>query len=267
MGIDYAVSGRAVLINEKLILSLRLFDINQNKIIRTTYSEFAYNEEKLDKLIRISVAELFKVKVDPALKNSYDYDKVKEAEMDGPAVRRINLSGPRFGMSMLTERNAEIFQRRESEGGFGKSPYLTVIGYQNEYQYLNTGLLSAILQTNISVAGLSQQMAIPSLSFVQGFRFTNGWEFGFGPVLRLTKTENIVNGNQLANDFPELQDYRRQLDSRGALGIQSAWIYAIGKSFQMGQMNIPINLYGIPDKDGWLFGVSMGWAINARNIN
>ena len=267
MAVDYVVSGRAILINDKLILSMRLFDINSNKVARTTYSEFAYNSERLDKLVKISIADLFQIKIDKSLKNSYDYDKVKESEMDGPSVKRINLSGPRFGVSMLTDKNAMIFQRPKSQGGFGKSPVLTVIGYQNEYQYLNTGIMSAILQTNVSIAGLSQQMAIPSLSFVQGFRFSNGWEFGFGPVLRLTQTENIVGETTLASDFPENLDYRRQLDSRGPVALQSAWIYAIGRSFQLGQMNVPINLYGIPDKDGWLVGLSMGWAINAGSMN
>lgn len=267
MNVDLVMSGRAIRIEDKLIVSLRLFDIKNESILRTSYSEFAYNHERMDKMLKIAVHDLFRIHIDKNLKNSYDYDKVKQNEMDGPKVKRMNLSGPRFGLSALTNKNAQIIQRNRANGGFEKSPVMTVIGYQNEYQYMHTGLVQAIFQTNVSVAGLDQQMAIPSLSFVNGFRLSNsGWEIGFGPVFRLTQLEDIVFSNRLASDFSDVEldvNPTRQIDSRGPVSIQSGWIWAFGKSFKMGQMNVPINVYTIPDRNGWLVGLSMGWAIGS----
>jgi hypothetical protein len=53
-----------------------------------------------------------------------------------------------------------------------------------------------------------------------------------------------------------------RMDSRGTTKLISSWVWAVGKSFKAGSMNIPINFYAIPDKDGWLFGLSMGYALH-----
>ena len=36
----------------------------------------------------------------------------------------------------------------------------------------------------------------------------------------------------------------------------------VGKTFKAGNMNIPVNLYAIPDNDGWLYGFSFGYALH-----
>jgi hypothetical protein len=39
-------------------------------------------------------------------------------------------------------------------------------------------------------------------------------------------------------------------------------VWGFGKTFKAGNMNIPVNFYTVPDKDGWLFGFSMGYALH-----
>ena len=56
--------------------------------------------------------------------------------------------------------------------------------------------------------------------------------------------------------------FSNRLDSRGDYKFQPGWVWAIGKSFKAGNMNIPVNLYAIPDNDGWLYGFSFGYALH-----
>lgn len=268
LNVKYVVAGTAEVITDKAIITLRLIDVESGKAIKTSYSEFIWSEVNSQRLINMAVYKLFNRKIDRKLYNLYDYETVKAAAFEGPEIIKYNLSGPRFGGAYQTGKMGDILQNSKNNGGFNKQPFMTVIGYQIEKQYLYTGAFQAIFQMNLSIAGLDQQMAIPSVAFLNGFRTTKGgWEFGFGPTFRFRKTaEGFYKNNEwtLAEDaLPgEEIDAEHRLDSRGSLDFISSWVWAVGKSFKAGNMNIPVNFYTIPDKDGWQFGISMGYALH-----
>lgn len=47
--------------------------------------------------------------------------------------------------------------------------------------------------------------------------------------------------------------------------MTSGFIFGVGKSFKSGKLNIPVNLYLIPNKSGLRFGLSVGF--NAKKSN
>ncbi|MFT6715477.1 MAG: TolB-like protein [Saprospiraceae bacterium] len=271
--VKYVVSGSAEVIGDKAIISLRLIDVVKKETIKNSYSEFYWSEKNAQRLIQLAVYKLFDKEIDENLLNIYDYTRATQGNMEGPAVRRHNLSGPRFGGSYQTGMMENVITAGKSSGGFGKKPFMTVIGYQFEKQYLYTGPFQAVFQLNFSLTGLDQQTAVPSFSALNGFRATkSGWEFGFGPSFRLRK---IANGFYREGDSGSLSwvlwndqepgenaSKTTRMDSRGTTKLISSWVWAVGKSFKAGSMNIPINFYAIPDKDGWLFGLSMGYALH-----
>lgn len=218
----------------------------------------------------MAVYKLFDKEIDPKVLSVYDYVQAKQGAADGPKVRKLNLSGPRFGASYLSGTNRKVMEASRDLGGFDKTAFMTVIGYQFEKQYLYTGPFQAVFQANFSVTGLDQQMAIPSLAILNGFRSTKtGWEFGFGPSFRIRRSAegfySAADGTwKLANEALPLENpnITKRLDSRGDIEFFSSWVWAVGKSFRAGSMNIPINFYTIPDKDGWIYGISMGYAIH-----
>jgi len=266
--VKYVVAGTAELIADKAIITLRLIDIDLEKVIKTSYSEFIWSEINSQRLVQMAVFKLFNKKIDRRFKNIYDYETVKSAALEGPEIVKYNLSGPRFGAAYQTGKMGSILKNGKNNGGFNKQPFMTVIGYQMEKQYLYTGAFQAVFQMNFSLAGLDQQTAIPSLALLNGFRTSKGgWEFGFGPTFRFRKSASgfykdgkwtLLNEAQPGEEFEE----EERLDSRGDLGMISSWVWAIGRSFKAGNMNIPVNLYTIPDKDGWQFGISMGYALH-----
>ena len=264
LGVDYALTGSAELTGEKLSINLRLINPKTQKVVESDYSEYLYEDEYIWKFMEMSVKKLFgsKVKLDDL--SVFDFDRAKNAELEGPRIKPYNLSGPRFGVSYMTGLNKEILMSTE-EGGFNKQPAMTVIGYQYEKSYLYTGAVQAVFQTNFSLTGLDQQMAIPSFALINGFRSAKyGWEVGFGPVFRFKKVQKgyenskgewVLESNLMDYNGP-LTD---RLDKNGAFVLQPGWIWAVGKTFHAGNMNIPVNIYTIPDNDGWLFGFSFGY--------
>lgn len=58
--------------------------------------------------------------------------------------------------------------------------------------------------------------------------------------------------------------YVYRLDSRGDYRFGTSFIFALGRSFKSGRLNIPVNVFFIPHKTGWRFGASMGYNAKLR---
>ena len=48
-------------------------------------------------------------------------------------------------------------------------------------------------------------------------------------------------------------------DSRGETDITYGFLVAAGKTIKSGKLNLPVNIYAVPGKNGIRFGISMGW--------
>jgi len=272
---DFVIAGSIEIIIDKAIVSLRLLDVSKGEMVKSSYSEFYWSESNAQRIVQLAVYQLFDKEVDQQLLNVYDYELAKQGKLEGPDLQVYNLTGPRFGGVYQTGTMGDVLKNNKNDGGFDKQPMMTVIGFQHEKQYLYTGSFQAVFQTNFSLTGLDQQIAIPSLNFLNGFRSTkNGWEFGFGPSFRIRKSaEGFYRTDEKGVKTWHLSDEAlpyegvsptKRLDSRGSTKIISTWIWAIGRTFSAGKMNMPINLYTIPDKDGWLFGISLGYSLQSR---
>jgi hypothetical protein len=165
----------------------------------------------------------------------------------------------------------------KSTGGFDAFPAMFQFGYQFEKQYLNEGRVQALFEFIPMVTGLDQGYFIPSLTIMHGVRLnTNGWEFAFGPTFSLAqKAEGFYTAD---NKWQTVKEWKNdtatanevipyptttRLDSRGIPTLQTAFIFAVGRTFKSGKLNIPINAFFIPGKEGWRMGASFGF--NAKN--
>lgn len=269
--IKYVVAGTFEVLGDKANITLRLIDVTKQEAIKTSYSEFLWSDQEAPKLLQLAIHKLFEKEIDPKTLAVYDYTLAKQGNLEGPKVRKLNLTGPRFGGVYQSGKMGDIIEDKKSEGGFNKQALMTSLGFQFEKQYLYTGSMQAVFQANFSLTGLDQQMALPSLAILNGFRTTKGgWEFGFGPIFRVRKVaEGFYRPDgswHLKHEaiFGESVEFEERLDSRGSTKLISSWVWAVGKSFRAGSMNIPVNFYVIPDKDGALFGLSMGYAISRK---
>lgn len=147
-----------------------------------------------------------------------------------PVVER-NLSGPRLGLTFIPGDN-EIGKFLEHEG-MGRT--ISQFGWHTELRVTPRGGGPSFLVEFIPLIGAVEYgKFIPNLSLMFGIRTVSGFEFGMGP--------NIIS-----------------FVSQGE--VQTALVMAIGKSFDFGGVNIPLNLVYVRNPHGTRIGLMFGYAI------
>ncbi|HEV7232384.1 MAG TPA: hypothetical protein VGO45_13700 [Bacteroidia bacterium] len=271
---DKMFTGSVDLYGETIIMTFRLIDVKTASIEKTQVNEYLNLPKDLQLMLKISIRQMFGMKTDESTiaylskKNSF------ENAVNNPNKERVNLSGPRSGCTLFTGNSAKYIQAPRNQGGYDSYPLMFQFGYQFEAQYLNEGNYQALFEFLPTVTGFNQNIFIPSLTIMNGFRNNkNGWELAFGPTFGLIpKADGYYDdGNvwHLANEYnsavgPNPHQVQSRFDSRGNLELNAGFIVAFGKTIKSGKLNIPINGYVIPSKDGWRVGMSFGFNAKRR---
>jgi hypothetical protein len=131
-----------------------------------------------------------------------------------PQARTLSLSGPRVGMTFLSEGVVKKLHERNVDVGQNISQF----GWQFERQfYSKQSGVTALNEWVFLLGGLDQSVAIPSLSWLVGLRTSEGAEFGVGP--------NVTPAGV-------------------ALAV------AAGVTMRAGVLNVPLNFAVVPTKAG-----------------
>jgi len=140
--------------------------------------------------------------------------------------KEINLSGPRFGLTMLSPGNVEALAE---ENIFLQRSTVTQFGWQFEKRlYASDDGLTALTEFVPLLSGLEQGVALPSLNWLVGIRTATGTEFGIGP--------NIT-----------------------PLGV--GLVVAAGVTVRTGALNVPLNVAVASSKSGTRVSVMTGFNI------
>jgi len=146
-----------------------------------------------------------------------------------PPVRTVNLSGPRFGFTSLSDGVVAKLQEHD----ITVRNTISQFGWQFEKEfYSKTGGVAAVNEFVVLVGGLEQGVALPSVSWVVGLRSPTGVEFGLGP--------NITPAGV-------------------ALAI------AGGVTFRSGALNVPVTFAVVPSKDGMRVSMLTGFNMRGRH--
>jgi hypothetical protein len=270
---DKIVSGSVERYGEKIIITLRMFDVASGSLERTQVDEFLNLQTELQSMIQISLRTMLNLKNDGDLVKRLSKVSSYESSVNNPGAKRLSLSGPRMGLTFITGNNANRIMAKGDVGGFEAYPVMSQFGYQFETQYLNSGDFQALVEFVPLVTGIDQGLFIPSLTLLNGFRNNkNGWEFAFGPTAGFArKASGYYDDNgkwNLEEDWakanpngsPNQHPIVEALDKRGPVKFVSGFVFVIGKTFKSGDLNIPLNMYlSVPDKDGWRVGMSFGF--------
>lgn len=276
---DKILTGSVELYGDKIIFSLRMIDVKTEITEKYDIMEYLNIQEEIQIMAEISVNNIL------GLENNQNYVDVL-LDVDEPITTKystVTLNGPRMGVALITGDLAKGMQAPREEGGYDGYPILSQFGYQYEIQYLSAGEFNALIEFLGIVSGLEQQLFIPSIVFMNGFRFgERGWEVAFGPSISIRKetkgfydAENILQlgegkwyrEQEWDKYFPDADNpypIVERLDSRGDPWIKSRWIWAVGRTFHSGYLNIPVNVYVSPQKKGWYVGCSVGFNLARR---
>ncbi|RYD72723.1 MAG: hypothetical protein EOP53_21405 [Sphingobacteriales bacterium] len=269
---DKMLTGSVERFGNKVVIALRLIDVKHDIIEKTEIDEYRDLQDNLQEMLRVSIQKLVGIAPDASLEQSLTKTDNFENTINNPGAERLICSGPRIGLSVvLGDAGKRITADREN-GGWEGYPVMTIFGYQKEIQYLNEGNFQALLELIPVVAGLDQNLFNPSISILNGFRSNkDGWEFALGPQFSLAPMARgyyegdkwVFLGNKKA---PENVKVENRLDNRGTMEFRSSFVFAVGKSFRSGKMNIPLNLYVIPGRDGWRMGLAFGFNAKRREM-
>lgn len=270
--VDKMVTGNIDRFGEKIIVSLKIIDVRSAGVEKQDVTEYINLQNELQRMVRISVQKLLGITPDPNVVNLLiNYD----APVESPKTK-VSLEGPRMGFSISTGEAADVLRAPESQGGYEMFPATFQFGWQQEWQYLSSGDFQALIEFLPMVGGLESGRFIPSITFLNGFRLGSaGWEFAFGPSFRVVRKLRGFMGDGLngtednvwydeyswAQQYPNPYPIRNRLDSRGEPVISTSLFFGIGKTFHSGYLNIPVNLYVLPRKEGSTFGFSFGFNV------
>lgn len=286
LNVDFILSGSIDGLGNKIVITLKLIDVTQGAIVKTRTAEFDNQEAELQRMVGIVIQEMHDITPDPIIQKQLAF---KNEVITSNNVGKVNNSGPRMGFAYTVGTLNEFATRSEAEGGLEISPFVSNIGYQFEGQYVGTENFSALIEGLVNFTGLEQGKLIPSFSVLNGFRFgKQGWEFAFGPTFGFSKTSvgffTTEDKNLLGESKPRYwtqsefegsefsenglthygYEYTRNLDSRGRLDFNTRWVMAVGRTFQSGALNIPVNVYYSSQKGGGMVGLSLGFNVTRK---
>lgn len=145
-----------------------------------------------------------------------------------PPTTSVNLSGPRFGLTLLGPGVVDALADR----GIKVGPHISQFGWQLERQFFTRDSgVTAISEWVVLVGGLEQGVVLPSLSWLVGVRTRDGAEFGIGP--------NITPAG-------------------------AALALAAGVTFRTGALNVPLNVAVVPGRSGTRVSILSGFNLRQR---
>ena len=283
--VDKMITGSVERIGEKIVISLKVIDVKTEVVEKQDATEYLNIQPELQKMIMISVQKMLELNTDPNIVNLLiNYD----TPIESPKTQ-LNLNGPRMGGSMMFSESAKVLTGKESEGGYNMFPLMFDFGWQQEWQYLSAGNFQALVEFIPMISGMESGKFIPSVTFFNGFRMgKGGWEFAFGPSFRIVKkasgfydennilgkgantwhTEDEWNVTQTTNGIPTTvtnpYSITKRLDSRGLAYLSTSLIFCVGRTFKSGYLNIPVNIFVSPRKEGTTVGFSFGFNIQKK---
>ena len=270
---DKMFTGTVEQFGKSIVVTFRIIDVKKNTIEKSYVKEYLNLPEELQAMIKVSINEMFgranEQNIADKLTKQFEFDNTT----NNPDVDRLKLDGPRMGFVSYTGKLQSRIMESKNSGGFDAFPAMFQFGYQFEKQYLNEGKVQALFEFLPMITGLDQGYFIPSMTIMHGVRSNvNGWEFAFGPTINLvpkskgyydasnnwqlqsTWTSDTTNINK-PNPFPIIE----RMDSRGEYKLSSSFVFAFGRTIKSGRLNIPLNIFFSPGRDGWRMGASFGF--------
>lgn len=272
LNLDLILSGSVELAGDMIITHFRLINVKTEQIERSIIRQYLNIPKEVPEMVSLTIKEFYEMPINAEVKRKLTKQNDFDNMVNNPTEYRLASDGPRMGFTVFTGTSANRIRESKSKGGYDAFPMMFQFGYQFEKQYLNQGRYQALFEFIPMITGIDQQLFIPSLTIMNGFRDNfKGWEIAFGPTFSFVRSREWAEGSDgtlydigtFGVQAPDGATIYDRLDSRGLPALTSGFIIAFGRTFKSGHMNLPINGYVIPSNNGARFGISFGF--NAKN--
>jgi len=264
---EKVISGSLELFGDQLIFTIRQLDMKTGRMEKSVVKQYLNLPKELPIMTEYALKEMFGLPIDQTVADKLSKKSSYESSLNNPDDIALRLSGPRMGFTILTGLNGEILNKPINQGGYAAYPVLSQFGYQFEKQYLNEGNYQALVEFIPMVTGIDQGLFIPSFTVMNGLRNNvNGFEFAFGPTFAVgSRSRGFVDASnqwiKITDEaiIPDGAAIEYRMDSKGDAYLNTGLVLAIGKTIKSGKLNIPLNAYVSPGRNGWRFGFSFGF--------
>lgn len=272
LNLDLILSGSVELAGDIIITHFRLINVKTEQIERSIIRQYLNIPKEVPEMVSLTIKEFYELPINAEVKRKLTKQNDFDNMVNNPTEYRLASDGPRMGFTVFTGTSANRIRESKSKGGYDAFPMMFQFGYQFEKQYLNQGRYQALFEFIPMITGIDQQLFIPSLTIMNGFRDNfKGWEIAFGPTFSFVRSREWAQGldgtfydiGTFGVQTPDGATITDRLDSRGLPALTSGFIIAFGRTFKSGHMNLPINGYVIPSNNGARFGISFGF--NTKN--
>lgn len=160
------------------------------------------------------------------------YPSANHIEDPEIGLSKVRSGGPRFGIVHLSGKSLEHLKSK-----IGGGSVLTAWGWQFESAFAgDPDGAQGLIEFVPMVLGLERSIFLPTLNVLFGLRFAQGFEFGVGPNFAPNSSDTIGVGMALA----------------------------AGYNFNVGRMNIPLNIALVSSRNDLRYAISVGW--NFKNF-
>lgn len=301
LGVDYTITGSFDALGNKIVITLKIIDVKNNAIYKTGIHEFDNQEIELQRMTELVLKEMHGIPIDDDLKNRLKFNNevitstnVGKINNSGPRIGYAAMVGDFHEFANRPEHQGglDIFPGVSMIGYQFEGQY---VGTENFSALVEgivniSGLEQGQFLPSISILnGFRFGKAGWEFAFGPGFnliRETNGFfdtDGTFGETGRYYNTQdwfqyveqNYNDPNAYPEYFsngyfeaPEVNEINpnynfdnKFMDTRGSTKISTQFIFAFGRTFRAGALNIPVNVFYSSKKGGGMVGMNVGFNV------
>lgn len=297
--VDFMASGSFDALGNKIAVTIKVIDVKNQKIFKSLVKEFDDQEAELQRMVEITLKEMYGVPVQKEIIDRISFknelittNNVGKINNSGPRIGYAYLLGSmnEFATRPENQGGLDIFPGVSMIGYQLEGQY---VGTEN-FSALVEGIF------NVSGLEQGQFIPSLTLMNGFRFGKA-GWEIAFGPGFSLKKTsfgffdtKNLFEqgenhyfsesdwadyANREYYDDPEYNtqgyfiaptpsdfnaDYnfdKRYADTRGKTQLNTLFVFAFGRTFRAGALNIPVNVFYSSQKGGGMAGLNVGFNV------
>lgn len=301
LNVDYTISGSIDGFASKIVINLKMIDVKSGKLYKTEMIEFADQENELQRMIAIVLRKMHDMDTDAVLVDRLEFKNdvvasksVGKMNNSGPRIGVGFMTGDfrEFAVRPFDQGGLDITPTLSMIGYQFEAQYVGTENFSGLFEFLINinGLEQGQFIPSVALMnGFRFGRAGWEFAFGPGFsleRKTYGFFDTKGSFGKAGDYFSEEDWNEYAdrnfndpNQYPEYYstgsfvapnvmdidgDYNMDsqfMDRRGNTNLSTMFVFAFGRTFRAGALNIPVNIFYTSRKGGGLAGVNVGFNV------
>lgn len=301
MGVDYTVSGSFDQLGNKIVITLKIIDVKNSTIYKSGVKEFDNQEAELQRMTEILIREMHGLEIPKELQERLEFknemitsNNVGKINNSGPRIgvgymtgelnefakRSTSQGGLDIfpGVSMIgyqiegqyvgTENFSALVEGLVNISGLEQGQFIPSISVLNGFRFGKAGWEIAF------GPGFGLKKVSSGFFDTEGLLGDRGDYYSQRDYYDYVETEfndptehpeYFTNGYFEApepSDINEGYNFDKEHgDTRGATKLNTMFVFAAGRTFRAGALNIPVNVFYSSRKGGGMVGFSVGFNV------